>query len=359
MNIINMLKKWVYSLCPNLWLYRHCKKYVAQLSAEGRDYFATANDIPTGASLDDYLAAVHKHYITLKEYLTIYKYYLLGEQERAEIVTVNESMLLYYRLKFAFPKNYKQDFFINKENFLSFASSNGLIRRKWLFAPNSDSQSIEALLRHYDCIYKPNNLEHGDGIIKIHHDNEQEIQFALRNAIEQCAVIEECIENCDEIKAFHPSSLNTIRVVTLAHEGKAVIATALLRVGAGGHVVDNLGSGGIRANIDIETGVIDSDGMYTDGSRTTHHPDSGLPIKGFHVPQWNDVKQLCLRVAKMVNQSIVVGWDIAITQNGGIEIIEANSLPDSISCKQLMTGKGEKSHVKELVYQVTGQYFII
>ena len=130
-----------------------------------------------------------------------------------------------------------------------------------------------------------------------------------------------------------------------------------MRVGAGGPVVDNLVAGGLRANIDIESGVVDSDGLFIDGTRATHHPDTGVKFKGTQIPQWDKVTEVCLKAASMVSQSIVAGWDIAITANGEVEIIEVNSLPDNISCRQLTTRKGDKHFIEDAVFRVTGRHF--
>ena len=355
--IIKTLGNKLSLMFPRLWLFRQRRIYIKRYSAEARKYFATATDIPEGATLADYLDALEKHLVMPKEYLSVYEMYKLNEEERSSIISVPATFMLYHRLRLYYPEHYDPAFFINKETFLSFATSNGLIHRKWLFAPDATRDQLEQLLRSTDCIYKLNNQSHGDGIHKIHHDNEEEIQTALSNAVAQRAVIEECIVGHEALQVFHPASLNTIRVVTLAHEGRSAIVTSFLRVGAGGHVVDNVGAGGLKANIDIETGIIDSDGFYHDGRHATHHPDTGVAFNGARIPNWDKVKSLCIKAAAMVNQSIVVGWDIAVTQAGEAEIIEANSLPDSISCKQMTTRQGDKKRIENSVYQIIGKHY--
>lgn len=355
--IIKTLGNKLSLMFPRLWLFRQRRIYIKRYSAEAREYFKNATNIPEDVTLEDYLKALDKYLVTVKEYIGVYKFYALSEEERSEIISVPKTFLLYYQLRLAYPKNYDARFFIDKEKFLYFATQNGLIKRKWLFAPDATREQIEDLLRSTDCMYKLNDQAHGDGIRKIHHDNEEEIQSALNNAVEQRAVIEQCIVGCDELQSFHPSSLNTIRVVTIAHEGRAKILTSFLRIGAGGHVVDNLGAGGLRANIDIETGIVDSDGLYIDGKRASHHPNTGIAFNGFQIPHWDVVKQECIKASMLVTQSKVVGWDIAITANGEVDIIEANHMPDIISCRQLTTRKGDKQRIQDIVIYVTGRRF--
>lgn len=69
------------------------------------------------------------------------------------------------------------------------------------------------------------------------------------------------------------------------------------------------------------------------------------------------MRQVCLKAASMVNQSIVAGWDIAITDAGEPELIEVNSLPDIISCKQLTSRIGDKKRIEDSVYQIIGKHY--
>lgn len=56
------------------------------------------------------------------------------------------------------------------------------------------------------------------------------------------------------------------------------------------------------------------------------HPASGVSIKGFRLPNWKNVKQLALRAHCTLSNIALVGWDIALTENGPV-IIEGNKTP--------------------------------
>ena len=131
--------------------------------------------------------------------------------------------------------------------------------------------------------------------------------------------------NIPEIAAFHPHSLNTIRVVTIGRN--AEVLGAFIRFGRGGNVVDNAHAGGIFCTVDVETGRIISRGLDTDGNYYERHPDSDKEFMGFQIPRWVEIKALLKEMHSLTPDAPVVGWDVALTPDG-IEVIEANHLPD-------------------------------
>lgn len=122
---------------------------------------------------------------------------------------------------------------------------------------------------------------------------------------------------------FHPSSLNTIRVATVKFDDGVEVIEAFFRTGRGGNIVDNAGAGGVFGTIDIETGIIDAVGDEY-GNLYEVHPDSGLPIKGFAIPRWEEAKAMAIELADIVKGNRYSGWDLALTENGWI-MIEGNA----------------------------------
>jgi hypothetical protein len=58
-----------------------------------------------------------------------------------------------------------------------------------------------------------------------------------------------------------------------------------------------------------------------------HHPTTGAPIRGKRLPCWDEVKQLAVRAHGAFRPRVLIGWDIAITNEGPV-IIEGNRGPD-------------------------------
>lgn len=132
---------------------------------------------------------------------------------------------------------------------------------------------------------------------------------------------------------FYPSSLNTLRVVTMIDPNtkQPFIPTAVHRFGTqqSGNV-DNWSNGGLSANIDIETGFMGKAVAYpTKGRLEWHsaHPDSGEQIEGIQIPAWSRVKEMILKNATKISMIPYVGWDVVIS-NDEIFILEANTNSD-------------------------------
>lgn len=227
------------------------------------------------------------------------------------------------------------------------------VHRKWLYIPKVSFDEYEKLIKHYDCIAKPLNESRGKGIIKICKDNTEKdtkelYHFFVRNNY----LLEQCIENCKELKAFHPQSLNTIRVITVSNKEKACVFSGVLRFGVGGNIVVNSHAGGVSAQINIESGVIETDGADSKGNRYEYHPDSKLKIKGFVIPNWEAIIKTCCEAAKRTTLP-VVGWDVVANDDGVIELIEGNHRPD-MDVMQIRYKKGVKKQLFTLIKEYCG-----
>ena len=165
-------------------------------------------------------------------------------------------------------------------------------------------------------------------------------------------LVEQCIEECDELKAFHPQSLNTLRVVTIANREKACVFSGVFRTGVGKSVVDNSHQGGVSAQINVIDGIVETDGANTRGERFSEHPDSGIAIKGFRIPQWNAIVETCCEAAKLTDNPIT-GWDVVVNSDGEVELIEANYGPD-MDMMQTRYKKGAKKKIYDLIKEYCG-----
>ena len=90
--------------------------------------------------------------------------------------------------------------------------------------------------------------------------------------------------------------------------------------------MDNVDCGGMACRIDLESGVISTNGADKQGNVYEHHPESGVKLKGFTIPYFEEAKKICLESAKKVPQMRYIAWDVAITPNGPV-FIEGNSFP--------------------------------
>lgn len=136
------------------------------------------------------------------------------------------------------------------------------------------------------------------------------------------AVIEELIVQHPAMSELNPSSVNTIRVMT---KDGAIIGAAL-RIGVGSSFVDNASSGGIYAEVDVDSGVALCRAINGMGDVFTLHPDTGVAIPGFKIPFWSECTEMVRTAAKKIPDVSLVGWDVAVTSKGPT-LVEANVDP--------------------------------
>jgi hypothetical protein len=127
-------------------------------------------------------------------------------------------------------------------------------------------------------------------------------------------------------------ALATVRIVTILNQtGGYEVSHAALRMAVGtNRVVDNFHAGGIAAPVHIETGILGaaSDvGLRPERGWNERHPDTGGQIAGRRLPLWPETKALASAAHAAFAPRAVVGWDIAITDDGPI-LIEGNGAPD-------------------------------
>ena len=106
---------------------------------------------------------------------------------------------------------------------------------------------------------------------------------------------------------------------------------AMVRTSFGSNMtVDNLHAGGIGALIDLKTGKLSRASNLGFDARLgwfSAHPDTGVAIEGSVVPCWDAVKALAIDAHRQFDDRVVIGWDIAVLDDGPI-LIEGNGNPD-------------------------------
>lgn len=143
-------------------------------------------------------------------------------------------------------------------------------------------------------------------------------------------IAEEQITQIRELADFHPWSINTIRIVTVydTKNNEVHIMNARLRMGNKKNSVDNFHFDGIGANINIETGIIDTIGYDVHNNVYLTHPITGKQIIGFQIPYWEECKSFVHRAAKHIPTVRYIGWDVVIQDGGRFLLIEGNDNAD-------------------------------
>lgn len=132
--------------------------------------------------------------------------------------------------------------------------------------------------------------------------------------------------------SVNPSCVNTVRIDTfIGGDGKAEVMSAYLRLGINGSHVDNISAGGLSVPVDIETGRLNKFGYLGSSENWTilpeEHPDTLTRFEDITIPFFDKVKVLVCRMALLVPELRLLGWDIAIGETGPV-FIEGNTFYD-------------------------------
>ncbi len=134
---------------------------------------------------------------------------------------------------------------------------------------------------------------------------------------------EELIIQHEALASFNPSSVNTLRVPTFMNKDGFHILKPYIRIGRPGTFTDHSTNGGVIAVIDEKTGVIISEGVDLMGGKHEFHPDSGVRIKDFQIPLWDEFLIKVEHIHNSIKDYPYIGWDFALSENGWV-LVEGN-----------------------------------
>ncbi len=189
-------------------------------------------------------------------------------------------------------------------------------------------------LRNKRIVIKPIRAYGGRGVKVIETDEQASLVDVFNELLEsQGGIVEEPIIQSEKMGCFHPESVNTVRATTYTKNKATKIMLISIRMGTGNSVVDN---GCLSAGVDIDTGLITSRGRLAHRNGLyLYHPDTHVQILGNKVPEFDKLKEFVLELAKIIPEQRIVGWDLALTDEGWI-LVEANASP----AIQLLAGDG-------------------
>lgn len=270
--------------------------------------------------LFDMLACGIKYQAGYMDY-ALFEMYSLNSAQRKTIVTrgINNSLIK------RFNNPAYTDVFDDKRKFNR--AFDPFLNRRWLDLEASSEEDFEKFLKVCpNFMAKPANGMCGKGIERLcvsEFDSFHEIKSYLR--YKNLYLLEEIVSQHPVMSELHPHSVNTCRVVTITRNGKTNVAVAYLRIGNGKHV-DNFNSCGMVAPVNEESGVVSHPATNKQNEIFETHPLTGVAIKGFTIPMWQEVLTLARKAGAVVPQVGLVGWDIALTEKGPL-IIEGNNFP--------------------------------
>lgn len=272
-----------------------------------------------------------------------YRLYNKTDAELDEYVTIKHQDKFY---EIVSPAAYKK-FFTIKPDFLK--NFEKYIDRDF-FAKGNREELAKFLQNNEEFMLKPYDGLGGHGVVKMTREQAGDPDEFFDRLEREGLFVEGYVKQHSEINKLCAASVNTIRVMTFGYNGKSRIIYAAMRIGNGVNHCDNFHQGGMGCSIDIETGKLIGNAVDKDLNEFKSHPTSGVKFDGFQIPNWDKVKQMVLEAALVNNKIHVVGWDVAVTEDGAT-FIEGNRRP-GFDLVQVLSERGRKDIMRSCLDEI-------
>jgi hypothetical protein len=181
---------------------------------------------------------------------------------------------------------------------------------------------------------KKNYSFQGKGILKLNREKFENLDIQELGDF----VIQEPIQQADWFDQIVTGSVATLRITTVKPiGGKAENRLSNLRVGRISNEYINT-KDSIRILLDLETGALSPKAFDYDYTIYEKHPDTGFAFSGQTMPEYKAAVKLCEKLHDQVGMFQVIGWDVAINQNGQIQIMEWNTDHPGLTFSEMATG---------------------
>ena len=202
---------------------------------------------------------------------------------------------------------------------------------------------------NYEFVRKLDFDSMGRGVVP--YKAEGDLKQLFRKLIDECPdgfICEGLIKAHPTIKALNPDSVNTVRLITYFDGEETHVQKCFMKIGQKGSFVDNGGAGGIFAAVNDEKGFFESNGIDEKGRRYDTHPYTGITIKGYQLPAWDEALALGREISSKIPGFSYIGWDLTYTEDEEWIIVEGNSITQFLG-QQSTRNLGAKKSLLDLV----------
>lgn len=216
----------------------------------------------------------------------------------------------------------------------------------------SKEEAISKCQNLNGAVIKPTLFGHwGEGVKLFHTDNghipELDLSVVdLFSNYKKNFIIQSKLEQHPDLAKLNPSSVNTIRVMSYRKENEVIILYAVIRIGRLGKSVDNETAGGIKADIDLQTGQIKGLAFGSPTEKDMSQTDSGVVLDKYLIPSFPQVLEFVKDLHQRLPFFKLVGWDISVDTNGNPVMIEWNR---SAELSQVAHGPAFGEYTEEIL----------
>lgn len=218
--------------------------------------------------------------------------------------------------------------------------------------PISKAEAIERCSNLKEAIIKPSVFgTWGEGVKLFHSENGiiLDMNMPINDLFAQYKkgfIVQSKLEQHPDLARLNPTSVNTIRVMSYRKEDKVIILYAVIRIGRLGKVVDNETAGGIKADIDLQTGRIKGPAFGSPTEKNMPQTDSGAVLDNYLIPSFPQVLDFVKSLHQRLPYFRLIGWDISVDTNGQPVMIEWNK---SAELSQVAHGPAFGDYTEEIL----------
>ena len=205
------------------------------------------------------------------------------------------------------------------------------------FGPTNVTNLRKTCFKEYpDVILKPDNSHKGRGIFKICSERiDEEVLKKIGDCVLQYPLKQHLF--FDEIIPESDASA-CLRIFTVRNlKGEIEARTAHLNLG---RKVENvfLFKNFFQVPIVSSEGELNSFGFTSDWKKWKKHPDTDNDFARKKIPHFSEANKVCIDLHSLIPHFNVVGWDIAITTDEEIKLMEWNAIYPGIKLDEAVRG---------------------
>lgn len=325
------MKKWKVKITKNFKDLEHRRKLTKAQKKEVQDFYISMIGRKVPLYCHEYFYSRTGHFT--KEYVpnNIYHCELVP---RANI----------HKLQGAFGDKNMCDFLFPGENIVHSILKNMNGYYYYEGRPVSEEEAVSLCQNMENVIIKPSKESQGHGVqllnVKDGKTNIDGLSIAqLFKRYKKDFLIQEWVKQHKGMAALNPTSVNTMRILSYRSGMEILIIYSVVRIGRSGSVIDNQCAGGISTTITKEgkLGKVAFSGYSKDNIEKT---DTGIVLDGYQLPSYDKAVEYAKRLHLKLPFFNIVGWDVAIQENGEPVLIEFNTNP-GLSQSAFGSGMGE------------------
>lgn len=150
-------------------------------------------------------------------------------------------------------------------------------------------------------------------------------------------IVQKYLMQHDALNSFHPESLNTIRIMTLRLGENIYHLSSFFRMGRNKNTIDNFSEGGMLCGIDVD-GKLKKYAFDPAYNKYEAHTNSKIKFKGFQIPKFSEAVELSKKLHTNLLHFDLISWDIAISLQSEVYLLEYNISAPAIDAHQLCNG---------------------